>query len=93
VSRQLLADTNVVVWILEASTRVPPRARRELFDSANALVVSVVSVWEIILKHQARKLVLSANLGATLDQIVHNSPWALLPVRPEIHRYDVATLW
>jgi PIN domain nuclease of toxin-antitoxin system len=68
---------------LEASTRVPPRARRELFDSANALVVSVISVWEFILKHRARKLVLSANLGATLDQIVHNPPWALLPVRPE----------
>ncbi len=47
------------------------------------LVVSIVSAWEIVLKHQAGKLLLKPSLGAALDQIIHGSPWTLLSVMPE----------
>lgn len=45
-------------------------------------MVSVVSVWEIILKYQARKLLLATTLAEALEQIIR-SPWSLLPVLPE----------
>jgi PIN domain nuclease of toxin-antitoxin system len=83
VSERLLADTSVVIWTLEASPRVSSRAKRALFDPATTLIVSVVSVWEIVLKHQAGKLVLQTSLDRALDQIVHDSPWKLLSVMPE----------
>jgi PIN domain nuclease of toxin-antitoxin system len=83
VSERLLADTSVVIWTLEASPRVSPRAKRALFDPATTLIVSVVSVWEIVLKHQAGKLLLQPGLSGALDQIIHDSPWTLLPVAPE----------
>jgi PIN domain nuclease of toxin-antitoxin system len=83
VSQRLLADTSVVIWTLEASPRLSARAKRELFDPATTLIVSVVSVWEIVLKHQARKLLLKTSLDGALDQIIHDSPWTLLPVMPE----------
>ena len=67
------------------------RARRKLFDPATSLLISVVSVWEIVLKHRARKLVLSVGLDAAVDRIIHESPWALLPVLPE-HLSSLAAL-
>ena len=82
-SGRLLADTSVIIWTLEASPRFSARAKRQLFDPATTLIVSVVSVWEIILKHQSGKLLLKTSLGSALDQIIHDSPWTLLPVMPE----------
>jgi PIN domain nuclease of toxin-antitoxin system len=51
--------------------------------STAALSVSVVSVWEIVLKHHAGKLRLHAALEEVVDQILYRSPWSVLPVRPE----------
>jgi PIN domain nuclease of toxin-antitoxin system len=87
----MLADTSVVIWTLEASPRMSARAKRVLFDPATTLIVSVVSVWEIILKQQAGKLLLKPGLGGALEQIIHDSPWTLLPVMPE-HLPRLATL-
>jgi PIN domain nuclease of toxin-antitoxin system len=42
--------------------------------------VSVVCAWEIVLKHQAGKLVLGIRLEEILDQILYRSPWTLLPI-------------
>jgi len=46
-------------------------------------MVSVVSVWEVIIKHQAGKLRLWDSLGQILDQVLYRSPWGILPVMPE----------
>jgi PIN domain nuclease of toxin-antitoxin system len=48
-----------------------------------SLAVSVVSVWEIVLKHQAGKLRLQVNLDEVIDQIVYHSPWTILPMAPD----------
>ena len=90
-SDRLLVDTRVVIWILEASPRISSRAKRALFDPATTLLVSVVSIWEMIFKYQARKLILTTSLDGALDRIIHQSPWALLPVIPE-HLSTLATL-
>lgn len=82
----LLLDTSVVIWILEGSSRVSRRATGALFDPSKTLIVSVVSVWEIILKHQAHKLELSTRLGAAVDLIMHESPWSMLPLTAEALR-------
>jgi PIN domain nuclease of toxin-antitoxin system len=85
-SGSCLLDTNVVIWILEGSSRISSRARTALFDPARTLFVSVVSVWEIILKHQAGKLVLNADLGAAVGLILHESPWSMLALGAEALR-------
>jgi len=47
------------------------------------IFVSVVSVWEIVLKHQAGKLLLQTDLEEVVDQILYRSPWTILPMNPE----------
>ena len=51
--------------------------------SGAILFVSVVSVWEIVLKHQAGKLLFQTGLEEVVDLILYRSPWTILPMSPE----------
>lgn len=77
----LLLDTSLVIWILTGSNQVSSRAKRAIFTASASLTVSIVSVWEIVLKYQAGKLQLSEDMGEAIDQILYRSPWDILPVR------------
>ena len=46
-------------------------------------MISVVSVWELVLKYQARKLSLRAGITEVLDKVLHDSAWTILPLLPE----------
>jgi PIN domain nuclease of toxin-antitoxin system len=81
-SQPLLLDTNVLIWIVSASDKMSIRAKEALASPGAVLVVSVVSVWEIVLKHQAGKLRLTDTLEVVVDQVLHRSPWTILQVAP-----------
>jgi len=53
---RLLLDTHVFLWWNEANPRLSRRAYDLLSDPSNRLFLSVVSVWEIVLKAHTRKL-------------------------------------
>ena len=82
-SEQLLLDTNILIWTLSASYKISKAARRAMSSSNSALAVSTISIWEIVLKHQAGKLTLPATLEEVVDQVLFHSPWIILPLRPE----------
>lgn len=77
-----LLDTSVVLWIVSDSDKVPARVRRTLTSPGAVLHVSVASAWEIVLKHQAAKLLPRVSMGEILDQILYRSPWTILPISP-----------
>ena len=90
-SQSLLLDTNVIIWTVSASDRISARAKRAISHSTAALTVSVVSVWEIVLKCQAGKLRLDAGLDKVVDQILYHAPWIILRMSPE-HLPSLAAL-
>lgn len=51
---RLLFDTQVALWWLVGSKRLPPASRRRIASSHCA--VSVTSVWEVAIKHRLGKL-------------------------------------
>lgn len=79
----LLLDTNVLLWTLSASNRISTNAKRAMTRSKTVMSVSVVSIWEIILKHKAGKLIIKPALNQLVDQILYHSPWTILQVCPE----------
>lgn len=62
---RLLLDTHVLLWVLAGDRRLT-RSSRETITSARAVVVSVVSAWEIALKTAAGKLRAPANIEAAV---------------------------
>jgi PIN domain nuclease of toxin-antitoxin system len=47
----LLLDTQVALWVITDSSRLPPSIRQWLGEPGHCLWVSAVSVWEIGIKH------------------------------------------
>ena len=64
-----ILDTHTFVWWADNSPKLPPTAGTFIRDPANTLFLSVVSVWEIVIKHKLGKLPLSQPLGAFLSRL------------------------
>lgn len=47
----LLLDTHILIWTLNDDRRLPKRAKKLILDKNNDIYYSVVSVWEISVKH------------------------------------------
>ena len=47
----LLLDTHILIWTLNDDRRLPKRAKKLILDKNNDIYYSVVSVWEVSVKH------------------------------------------
>jgi PIN domain nuclease of toxin-antitoxin system len=66
---KLLLDTAVVLWISHDTSKLTPAANAAYFSPDNELFVSVVSLWEIIVKNRLGKLPLPVPAGQFLDPL------------------------
>ncbi len=53
---RLLLDTHIFLWFITGDARLPPEMRAAIVAPDNDVFLSVVSLWEIIIKYQLRKL-------------------------------------
>jgi PIN domain nuclease of toxin-antitoxin system len=53
---RLLLDTNAFLWWRDGSSQLPTRVTDQIRDPDNDIVVSIVSLWEIAVKHRLGKL-------------------------------------
>jgi len=49
---RLLLDTQIALWAITDSPRLPDCARSMIMDSANAIYFSAATIWEIAIKHR-----------------------------------------
>ena len=47
-----LLDTHVVLWTLSNSPKLPQEIRELIIEERNEIYVSIVSLWEIAIKHK-----------------------------------------
>ena len=52
---RFLLDTHVALWAVIEPERLPPTVREAIADEANMVAVSVVTLWEIAIKHRLRR--------------------------------------
>jgi PIN domain nuclease of toxin-antitoxin system len=53
---RLLLDTHVFLWYISGDARLPAQLREHLRNPDNEVLLSVVSVWEAIVKYRLNKL-------------------------------------
>src|SRR5437588_5390487 len=53
---RLLLDTHVFLWYISADPQLPAAFRDAIRDPANAVYLSVASVWEAVIKYALGKL-------------------------------------
>ena len=53
---KLLLDTHIFLWFISGDARLPASWRDSIRDPRNEVYLSVVSLWEVIVKHRLGKL-------------------------------------
>ena len=77
---KLLLDTHIFLWFINGDERLPVSMREDIRNPENEVYLSVVSLWEAIVKHQLGKLPLP------------ESPEKYLPIQRERHRIESLAL-
>jgi PIN domain nuclease of toxin-antitoxin system len=77
---KLLLDTHVFLWYISADPHLPAAFTEATRDPANEVYLSVVSVWEAVIKHSLGKLPMQ------------RPPAEYLPAQREAHQIASLTL-
>ncbi len=76
---RLLLDTHALLWWLSDDRRLGQRARTLIGDAGNDILVSIASLWEIVVKLRVGKL--EAEIDAIERAIVRDG-FERLPIAP-----------
>ena len=79
---KLLLDTHTLLWYVNRDAQLSFSARALIDDLANEQIVSVVSLWEVTIKHSLGKLALNMPLVDLLALSSAQNPFHLLPIEP-----------
>ena len=75
-----LLDTHAFLWALSGDTRMSTRAR-DIFEGPSSLSLSIVSIWEILIKVQLGKLGLPRSAASYIFSELVKNKIATLPIR------------
>ena len=65
----LLLDTHTLIWFLDNDSRLPLGTKQQI-ESAEAVCVSIVSLWEIAIKINIGKLTLTTDFQAIEQNLI-----------------------
>lgn len=77
---KLLLDTNALIWWFSDDPRLGPRTRSLIADSDSTVLVSIVSLWEVSIKHRIGKLDLR---GSDLMAEARACGFAIVEIQPQ----------
>jgi len=77
---RLLLDTHVFLWFITGDERLPEAFSKAICDPANDVFLSVVSIWESMVKHSLGKLSLPADPAVYLPTLRKRHGIATLPL-------------
>jgi len=75
-----LLDSHAFLWALSGDTRMSTRAR-DIFEGPSSLSLSIVSIWEILIKVQLGKLGLPRPAASYIFSALAKNKIATLPIR------------
>jgi len=87
----LLLDTHTFIWLDAEPARLSPRAAVLLTDPANRIVLSVASIWELVIKVQLGKLTLRDSVDQIVAEQLNANKVDLLDIKTT-HVFAIAAL-
>jgi PIN domain nuclease of toxin-antitoxin system len=76
-----LLDTHTFMWTDSNSSELSARVRAEISNPENEIYVSLVSIWEMQIKHQLGKLPLRMALNNIIEHQQQENGIEVLPIR------------
>ena len=82
----LLLDTHIWLWSLLEPQHISPRLAAELESADNELWLSPISVWELIMLHQKRRILPEEKIESWIAHAMRARPLKEAPVTFEVAR-------
>jgi PIN domain nuclease of toxin-antitoxin system len=83
---RLLLDTHIWLWSVLEPERLSRRVTKEIQDASNELWLSPISIWELIVLWQKRRLVPHEDIEAWIPEALRSLPLQEAPVTYEVAR-------
>ena len=90
---RLLLDTHILIWALGEPKRLPKEVRVALESSANEVMFSAASIWEIAIKVGLEKLTLSLPYRDWMEQAIADLGLVVLPITVEAAGLQAGLPW
>ncbi len=88
---ELLLDTHAFLWLRSEPEKISQTVLEAYYNVNNDIFLSIVSVWEIQIKHQLGKLELNVPLQQLIDTQIQQNGLRILPISPD-HVYALNTI-
>jgi len=85
-----LLDTHAFLWFVTGDEQLPKKVKNKIENMDNPCFLSIVSLWEITIKHQIGKLTLEISLEELFEYAVRNR-FEIMQVTPN-HLLALSTL-
>lgn len=77
---RVLVDTHALIWAVDDPARLSPIATTTLENPTNELLVSAATIWEIAIKMQLKKLILTKPYLDWMNQALSDLRASILPI-------------
>ena len=78
-----LLDTNILIWYIDDPSQLSYKVTKIMDDINNTFVISIVSIWEIVIKMCIKRLSLSVSIN-DLFEILEYKNISIIPIKKEI---------
>lgn len=86
----LLLDAHTFIWFVSGDKNLSEKARHAIENPSNRNHISIISIWEITIKHSIGKLYIKGGINSIYKDIISNN-FELLPLGFE-HTMAVSSL-
>jgi PIN domain nuclease of toxin-antitoxin system len=83
---KLLLDTHIWLWSVLEPERLSRRVAKEIEDASNQLWLSPISIWELIVLWQKRRIVPDEDIETWVPDALRSLPLQEAPVTYEVAR-------
>ena len=75
----LLIDTHAFLWFITGDKQLPEKTVKLIGNSDNKCLVSIASIWEIVIKLSLDKLEIKGGFN-TIEDFLNNNDIEILPI-------------
>ncbi|MGD0959890.1 MAG: type II toxin-antitoxin system VapC family toxin [Methylomonas sp.] len=87
----ILLDTHTFLWLRSSPEKIPDKVLSAYYDLNNEVFLSMVSIWEIQIKHQLGKLDIELPLQSLIEEQRLNNALQILSIEAE-HIFALSNL-